>query len=269
VTAPAVVGLPGPAVAAVALPLQAGLGNLPVLSSSFLFGLYMVYKGFDEYRVSQLVRDTATETVQAAAVGRTELSGTAEPDDTVFHRPFTDGECLYARYSVKEESNSDDGSEWVSVAGDVWVAPFELDDGTGRIRVEPTLQTKFELSDEHTTEILVGEGEDPPPQIREFIEGVPEVEPDPDKRKYVETVLPPGESVYVLGGAEERDDASGGNAERLVVRRDEGSDRFLVSDMPQKELASTLTRRAPTLVLVGLLVSAGCLYGLLRAFGVG
>ena len=155
------------------------------------------------------------------------------------------------------------------MAGDVWVAPFELDDGTGRIRVEPTLQTKFELSDEHTTEILVGEGEDPPPQIREFTERVPEVEPDPDKRKYVETVLPPGESVYVLGGAEERDDASGGNAERLVVRRDEGSDRFLVSDMPQKELASTLTRRAPTLVLVGLLVSAGCLYGLLRAFGVG
>ena len=149
------------------------------------------------------------------------------------------------------------------------MAPFELDDGTGRIRVEPTLQTKFELSDEHTTEILVGEGEDPPPQIREFIEGVPEVEPDPDKRKYVETVLPPGESVYVLGGAEERDDASGGNAERFVVRRDEGSDRFLVSDMPQKKLASTLTRRAPTLVLVGLLVSAGCLYGLLRAFGVG
>ena len=44
-TAPAVVGLPGPAVAAVALPLQAGLGNLPVLSSSFLFGLYMVYRG--------------------------------------------------------------------------------------------------------------------------------------------------------------------------------------------------------------------------------
>ena len=155
-TAPAVVGLPAPAVAAVALPLQAGLGNLLVLSSSFLFGLYMVYKGFDEYRVSRLIRNTATETVQAAAVGRTELSGTAEPDDTVFHRPFTDGECLYARYSVKEESNSDDGSEWVSVAGDVWVAPFELDDGTGRIRVEPTLQTKFELSDEHTTEILVG-----------------------------------------------------------------------------------------------------------------
>ena len=75
--------------------------------------------------------------------------------------------------------------------------------------------------------------------------------------------------MYVLGGAEERGDASGGNAERLVVRRDEGSDRFLVSDMPQKKLASTLTRRAPTLVLVGLLVSAGCLYGLLRAFGVG
>ena len=251
--------------AAVGLPLQVGGLGIQVLF--FLFGLLMVYMGFDEYRASRLVRDTATERVRSVAAGRTELTGAAEPGETLFHRPFTDGECLYADYSVQEESNSDD-SEWTTVAADTWLAPFYLEDETGRIRVEPTRKTTFEISEDNTTTVTVEAGQAEPPEIRAFIEETEGVTPSDERRRYVERVIPQGESVYVLGGAEQREEETGKNEDRLVVRRDDGSGRFLVSDMDQSELTSTLSRRVPVLIAMGILFSAFALYGLLQASGV-
>ncbi len=74
--------------------------------------------------------------------------------------------------------------------------------------------------------------------------------------------------MYVLGGAVQRADEAGANEDRLVIRRDDGSGRFVVSDVPGDELATTLTRRAPLLILLGLGLSVVCLYVLLDVFGV-
>ncbi|PSQ33771.1 hypothetical protein BRD11_04855 [Halobacteriales archaeon SW_12_69_24] len=232
------------------LPLQAGPIDFGIVLLMFLVGLFVIYKGFDEYRVSRLIRDTATERVRSVAVGRTELA-----------QPFTDGEYLHAMYRVEEYRESDDGSDWHSVAFDVWVAPFLLADDTGRIRVEPTATAKFEISEENTTEITVPAGRSPPAGVGEFLESVDGVGPDLDeRRRYTQEVIPTGSSVYVLGGAEQRDVEEGGNEDRLVVRRDDGSDRFVVSDMAEDELASGLGRRAPLLILFGLVFSTVCLY---------
>jgi hypothetical protein len=271
VTVPAGSGGPLASVsAAVGLPLQVGLGELAFLLLFFALALFLIYQGFDEYRASRLIQDTATEKVRSVAAGRTELTGTADPDETVFHRPFTDGECVYAHYRIREHHESgSDGSDWRTVDSDTWIAPFFLDDGTGRIRVEPERSTTFEISDEHSTTVTVEEDHSPPPDVREFLEEVSSAGPADDKRRYVEEVIPPGEEVYVLGGAEQRDDESGDNEDRLVVRRDGGSDRFIVSDMSEEELASTLTYRVPLLIVFGLAISTGCLYVLLRMFGLG
>lgn len=255
----------------VAGPLQIEVDGLLVLLVVFGFGLVMVYRGFDEYRAGRLIRDTATETVRAAAVGRTELVGTARPAGTTLARPFTDGECLYASYRVREEREDDDGDEsWTTLDHDVWVTDFRLDDGTGEILVEPEISTKFEISDEHTTAVSVAAGAQPPSRVAEFLEQGTDVDPvGGSRRRYVETVIPPGESVYVLGGAEIRAADGGSNEDRLVIRRDGGSDRFIVSDMTEEQLTGTLSRRAPTMILVGLAMSAFSLYLLLAELGVG
>lgn len=252
-------------------PLQIELDGLLVLVLLFGLGLLMVYRGFDEYRAGRLIRDTATETVRAAAVGRTELVGTARPAGTTLARPFTDGDCLYASYQVREEREDDDGdTSWATVDHDVWVTDFLLDDGTGEISVEPEASAKFEVSDEHSTTITVAEGASPPPRVAEFLEQGTDVEPTSgNERRYVEEVIPPGESVYVLGGAELRQAEGGANEDRLVVRRDGGSDRFIVSDMTEKQLTSTLSKRAPMMIVAGLAMSAFSLYFLLSGLGVG
>lgn len=251
------------------VPLQVDVVDLAFVLGFFVIGLFMVYKGFDEYRASRLVRDTATARVRSVAAGRAELTGTVVPIDTVFHRPFTDGECVYARYTIREhEESGSDGSDWRTVDTDTWIAPFYLEDGTGRIRVEPEVTAKFEISDANSTTITVGAGESPPPAVQSFLDGVDGVGPGNDKRRYEEEVLPTGSSVYVLGGAEQRDEETGANEDRLVVRRDDGSGRFIISDMAEAELASTLTYRAPLLILVGLGLSTVCLYVLLDMVGV-
>jgi len=261
----------GSAVAVTGMPLQIDIGDLFFVLLFFFLGLYLVYKGFDEYRASRLIRDTATETVRSVAAGRTELTGTAKPDDTLFHRPFSDGECLYANYRIREkrDKSGQEGSEWTTVDSDTWVTPFYLDDETGEIRVEPEAMAKFEISDEHTTTVTVGSGQREPPEIREFLEEVSSASSGSRKRRYIEKVIPPEESVYVLGGAEQRETEEGANEDRLAIRRDGGSDRLIISDMSEGKLTSTLTYRAPMLILIGLVVSAGCLYALLQMFGVG
>lgn len=269
----AVFGLAGTGVAEVVPvgPLQVSIDGF--LFALFLFGLgiWMIYHGFNEYRVSRLIRDTGTETVRAAAVGRTELEGTAEPVGGSLARPFTDGDCLYAHYNIQEEREDSDGdTSWATLDQDTWVTEFYLDDGTGRILVEPLVSAKFEISDEHTTRITVREGQSEPPEVAEFLEQGTDVDPTTRRRrKYVEKVLPPGETVYVLGGAEMRPDAEGRDEESLAIRRDEGSDRFVVSDMAEKELTTTLSRRAPMVIGLGLALSAVALYMLLTQLGVG
>lgn len=251
-----------------ALPLQVDVVDFGSALLFFVVGLYLVYRGFDEYRVSRLIVDTGTERVRSVAVGRTELTGHARAAGTVFHRPFTDGECLYAHYTVKEHDHGDDASEWNTIDADTWVAPFDLEDDTGRIRVEPTETTTFEISDANTTEITVPAGEAPPSGVQEFLDGVDSLEPSREKRRYEQEIIPTDASVYVLGGAEQRDDGTGANEDRLVIRRDDGSGRFVISDMSEAELASTLTRRAPLLILLGLGVSVVCLYVMLAMLGV-
>lgn len=253
------------------LPLEVSIDGVAFLVFLFGLGLFLIYQGFKEYRVGRLIRDTATETVKGAAVGRTELEGTAKPAGTLLDRPFTEGDCVYADYQIQEEREDSDGNKsWSTLDHDTWVTNFALDDGTGEVLVEPAVTAKYEISEENTTTLVVGEDQSEPREVAQFLRHGTAVDPSTQhKRRYREEIIPPGKSVYVLGGAEIRTDQEGREEERLVVRRDGGSDRFVISDMPEKQLTTTLSRRAPIMILFGLAFSAISLFILLKELGVG
>lgn len=252
-------------------PLQTSVEGTILLVAMFGLGLLMIYSGFNEYRVGRLIRNTSTETVRGAAVGRTELAGRVKPAETTLAQPFGDGECVYALYRIQEEREDSDGdTSWATLDHDIWVTDFYLDDGTGEILIEPEVTAKFEISDGNTTVLEVPGSRSTPSVVAEFLEQGTDVEPTSrDTRRYVQTVLPPGEEVYVLGGAEIRSDGTGREAENLIVRRDASSDRFVISDMPEERLTTTLSRRAPLQIAFGLLLSAVSLYLLLTHVGAG
>lgn len=241
----------------------------------FVVGLAIVYKGAGDYRLSRLVANTPTEKARSMTVGRTELEGTAEPAGTVFERPFTEGTCLYAKWKITErrKKEDDDGRtkyEWVTLDSGEHATPFELDDGTGRAEVKATEDAQFEVSDENSTTIDVGRGSSPP-RVRQFLSGSVDgpwtVSANPRrgrKQRYSQEVIPPGEEVYVFGAAvpkpAEEVPADAANEERLEVVRDAGTDRFVVSDMAEDDLATGLRRRGILLIPVGLAISAMTLY---------
>lgn len=151
----------------------AQLEVLLFVALAFLGALGVIYWGLQTYRFSRIIRDTPPEPVRSVAMGRTEVKGQIVPSERVFDQPFTDGTCLYGEYKVreyKEYPNDDDkDDEWKTIERGSFGAPFYIDDGTGRILVEPTEETLYEISDEHSNKIRVGKGDSPPPPVREFL----------------------------------------------------------------------------------------------------
>lgn len=251
-------------------PLQVAIDALVVLVILFGVGLVIIWTGFKDYRLGRLIRNTGTETVRSIAVGRTEIQGIARVPGPSLARPISEGECLYAHYRVDEErEGNDDDTTWATLAHDTWVMDFLVDDGTGTVRVEPEIDATFEISDDHTSWIEIPAGREEPPRIAVFLEQVAGVEPTTTRtRRYYEEVIPPGERVYVLGGAVPRQHGREHAAEELVISRDDASGQFVISDNTQGELTSELSRRAPMLIALGLALSAVSLYFILVQLGV-
>lgn len=268
----------------VALALQSDSGDDGVvLLVFFVVGLALIYNGFDTWKRMRLMQDTPTERVRSAAAGRTELMGTATPIEDVgtLEQPFADGDCLVATYAVEEweDDQDDDGGNWETIDSGTLTRPFALDDGTGRMRVEPEADATYEISEANTTRFRVSARERPPTEVSEFFQrrgddgdddgllgGLLDGDRDAraaERRRYTQEVLPPDEEAYLLGGAQPASGADGSNADRLVLGRDEASDRFVVSDRTEEELTARYRWRAPAQIVGGLALSAAMLYLLL------
>ncbi len=236
-------------------------------------GLYFLYSGVNSYRKGRLVRDTSTETVKSMAVGRTELEGTAHEIGNRYSQPFADGDCLYASWRIEEYKHSGKTSSWRTVESGTYTAPFFLEDGTGTVVVDATDDPTWELTDERTRRWTVGRRSEPRDEIVTFC-NYKDISPTSwRRRRYTQTVLPPGESVYVFGESTRRDppideklfdESDLADADkRLTIERDDGSGRFIISDMDEGGVATRYSRRAAFSVIVGLLSSPVGLYGLL------
>ncbi|MBX0288190.1 GIDE domain-containing protein [Haloarcula salinisoli] len=236
-------------------------------------GLYFVYSGFRTWQRMRLIQDTPTEKIRSAAAGRTEVEGAGRPVGTPVGRPFGDGDCLVATYTVERYDSDDDGGDWETIDSGTRYGPIQLDDGTGTLVVEPDDETRFEFDDAHVREIEVGGREQEPPEIADFLRANGDVSvPDRDgvtgflfseRRRYTERWIPVGQQLYVLGGAQPGE-PSETNSSGLVLRRDEASGEFIVSAESEDELVTEAKWKAPVKMAGGLAASVAGLYLLLN-----
>lgn len=141
------------------------------LAVGFLAGLAAIYLGAKRWRVGQLVRNTATERVRSAAVGRTELEGVCRDVGITYEQPYADGSCVYRHWVVEEYARTggnDDSRSWRTVDAGTDVAPFLLEDETGRILVDTTQEPYFDISEANSYTTTVAAGAEPPDAVQSF-----------------------------------------------------------------------------------------------------
>ncbi len=209
-----------------------------------LGGAGLIKTGFTRRKQRTLMRDTPTEDVEALSVGPSEVKGSAmAADGEPFPAPFSDDECVIADYEVEEYHEDDDGGNWRTIESGVAHAPFVVDDGTGRVLVEPHDEATFDLDPADRETVSVDSSRRGPEPVQRFVDRTADIDFPADAagtendRRYHQNLVRDKESVYVYGTAQPRDgDVSGGsNPDRLVIRRVDAADgledsMFLISD---------------------------------------
>jgi len=239
-------------------------------------GAGLIKTGFTRRKQRTLMRDTPTEDVESLAVGPSEVKGSAvAADGDPFTAPFSDDECVVADYEVEQYHEDDDGGSWNTIRSGVVHTPFHVDDGTGRVLVEPHDAATFDLDPEDRTTIRVDSGQRGPDPIQRFVrntDGIDfpsDVSGSENDRRYHQNVVRNNESVYVYGTAQPRDvDGSGAsNADRLVIRHVEGGDgieetMFLISDDSEAGLVNRREWAGLRIPVGGAFIVAGFAFAL-------
>lgn len=111
-------------------------------------------------RIARAINDTPTSRVASAAQGYVELHGHARPHQgQQLMTPFSQLPCLWYRY--KTERRTDD--RWEQVESGESLAPFDLEDASGRCTIEPNgahiqtthKETRNDGEWRHTEEVLL------------------------------------------------------------------------------------------------------------------
>jgi hypothetical protein len=96
-------------------------------------GIVLFFRGFPLLKRKSLVQDIPTSTVRAASLGAVEVSGTVVGPYTLI-APLSESDCFFYRAMARGSS----GEEGKTTAKDESLCvPFFLDDGTGRVMVDP------------------------------------------------------------------------------------------------------------------------------------
>lgn len=108
-----------------------------LLLAGIAAGVGAFFQGFRVWRRLRLIQDTPTSKVRSLALGRVELHGRAE-EKAALESPFTSQRCVWYRWKVEEEVESNRRRRWRTLAsGDSAAWPFYLEDETGRVLVDP------------------------------------------------------------------------------------------------------------------------------------
>lgn len=254
-----------------------------------LGGLYFVRFGFTRRKRLVLIEDTPTEEIRSLSAGFSEITGRAEPFDGTLDAPFTGDDCLVRTWMIEEWEETDDSSSWRTIAEDVAAVPFVVDDGTGRVRVdppdtdavhdpsisptevfdmirrnsadsdavydvdgieEPVVENAVDEATPDAVEQFVTDRDDVTYAAEGVLDGLDAGRQEGDRR-YYQALVQPGEDVYVLGTAVPREGAGGpDNPENLSVTHRDGIDPlFLLADKPEQTLIEARKDRSPLLYI--------------------
>jgi hypothetical protein len=161
-------------------------------------GLYLFYRGFRLLQRKRLILNTPASKIRSASMGLVEVNGLAT-GPYVINSPLKQINCYYYRSVAWEYQRRGKNSEWVKVAEETLHVPFYMDDGSGKLLVDPTgaeMDLHCDMHEEYNRSVLLG-GPEMPGSVYSFLSrhGV-----DSARRiKVEERCISPKNPLFVLG----------------------------------------------------------------------
>ena len=230
------------------------------LAAGTLGGLGLFVYGWMVRRRKHLIESIPTSTIRSLALGLVEISGQAQPEESLLSSPFSGLPCVFYSYAVEEHVGSGKHARWKTIAKGTSEEPFVVRDTTGQVLVVP-LGAELILPDERTyRNDWFGE------LSSTTIAGLNRLGISTERwigsktLRCRESFILPEEQVYVLGTAHEHQGARERveNSARLYI----GSSRdheFIISDRSEKDLLSRLRWQVLAFGVGGLTLAATCL----------
>jgi len=105
-------------------------------------GLLLSYRAIG--KIFRMLRTSTGEIALLPAGEQVEIVGKAD-GETILQSPITKTPCVLWQVEVSERRSSGKSSHWVTVYNNTSTAPFDVYDGTGRMRVHPGPQMELLL----------------------------------------------------------------------------------------------------------------------------
>lgn len=192
-------------------------------------GLYLFTSSFLFFRRRNLMKNTPTAKARSVSMGFAEMKGDVKPADDTLQAPFSGKDAVTYEYQIEEWRYDGDDHDWEEVEDGREGTTFYLDDGTGKVLVDPRGAL---LDIPQTKRTVVRSSENLPEPIAQYEEGS-----IPRKRRYTERALTLDDDIYLLGDALERPGISSSrNEENIVINQDEDTPFFYISTSEEQDL---------------------------------
>lgn len=243
------------------------------------FGVFSFFRGFKLLRNKRLIENTPTSKCRSVAMGLAEVTGTAQGETQIpsllSHIP-----CYCSQIRVERYQKSGKNSSWVKIHEEKQGVIFQVEDNTGRVKVDPTdaeldIPVEVEYSTDSGIGSLLGLTLSRMNEAKVSSSMIPNLFMTfcgsrgvsfHGRMRFFERNLCPGDTVYVLGSAEALPGVAD-EQERIIFRRGKHHPWYVIAEASEKELLSKMGTSTMLHIFGGIALTLVCLGLLLSKFG--
>ncbi len=216
--------------------------NLMVIVAGAVGGLLGLLVSHREIRkIIRLLRTSTSEIGMLPSEGQVEMVGSADGGTTTIS-PITKTTCALWQVEVLEKRSSGKSSHWVTIYKNTSTSPFDISDGTGKMRIYPSRYTELILRDDVRKSSGVFSSLDEETQAVLQIAGITTKGALFNRALRVyERYIEPGESIYLLGTVYSK------NGTRIL----DDESPLIISDQSELRLLSRFIWRVVMNALIG------------------
>lgn len=239
------------------------------LVAGIVFGVIGFIRGFKIRNKRKLIENIPTSTVRGMAIGLVEVNGAAQPFKGTIKAPFSKEESVFYHYKIEEKRSSGKSSHWVTIKEFATPDWFYLEDGTGRVLVNP-VEAELYLNADRKFSMSSWEGGG---NKEAFEQGLVELGISPHgfmgfdrPLRCTEIYISPGDTIYIMGTATKNPlvELAATGSENLCIQK-EGA-FFCLSDKSEKELLDSMAWQLYLFLYGGPVLTVVCLYFLILKY---